>query len=80
MDIIKYKLVKVPKIPYSSHKTIEKFDKIEDAIRWAKQLYVENNGIYDTAVIECRYASGENLKRDFTLSSHYKWASYFDEI
>ena len=81
MDLItKYKLVKKSKEPYSNNRTIELFDKIDDAIRWAKKLYTENNGAYDTMVIECQYASAENLKKDFTYMSHYRWASYFDEI
>ena len=81
MDFItKYKLVKAPKVPYSTTKTLDVFDKLEDAIRWARQIYKENNGMFDTAVIECKYASAKKLENDFTFSSHYKWASYFNEV
>lgn len=81
MDLItKYKLVKKSKEPYSNSITIELFDKIDDAIRWAKNLYIEDNGAYNTMVIECQYTSAENLKKDFTCMSRYRWALYFDEI
>lgn len=78
--IIKYKLKKLSKDPYIRDKTLDVFDDLKTAIKWAKQIYKENNGMFDTSVYECKYTSTENLKKDFAYMTHLRWSSSFNEI
>lgn len=45
------------------------------AIRQAKRLLAKHG---DLCVVEFRYASEENLARDFEFDSHIRWASWLN--
>ncbi len=62
---------------YGKSKTLQVFDGLDDAIEWVKEHFDVDDENISVAVVEYRYASEENLKKDFSFDSHYRWATYF---
>ncbi len=75
--IIRYKVCRISDNPRGGHDVLLRvFENLNKAITWAKETYPRDNRI---TVIETRYASQNNLNKDFHFDCHIKWASYFND-
>lgn len=74
--IHQYKITKLSDHPMYGRDTVLKTcDDLQQAIAHAKQMLAKHG---DLCVIECRYANGENLAKDFSFDSHIRWASWLN--
>lgn len=69
--IIKYKVQRILK---DSSRTLRVCNSLDEAKEAAKEEVVHRDKI---AIVKFRYASEENLKKDFNFDSSFVWMAYF---